>query len=84
VQAAVVEPVDPLHRGVLDVIDRVQRAGQERAAAADGFGLEQSDRGVGQCVVVSVADATNRCRDPFQNKGFRERNRRILGDPASL
>jgi hypothetical protein len=29
--AAVVEPVDPLHRRVLEVIDRAQRGRQERA-----------------------------------------------------
>ena len=39
VQAAIVVPVDPLHRRVLDVVDRAQRARQERLAATDGFGL---------------------------------------------
>jgi hypothetical protein len=51
VQPAGVVPVDPLHRGVLDVVDGFQRASQERAVTADGFGLVQPDRGLGQCVV---------------------------------
>jgi hypothetical protein len=37
--------------------------------------------GLGQRIVIRIAGATNRCRDPFQHKGFRERDRRIL--PAS-
>ena len=74
----IVVPVDPLHRCVFDVVDRAQRARQEWAAATDGFGLEQPDRGLGQRVVVGVADTTDGCRDPFQDKGFRERYRRIL------
>jgi hypothetical protein len=45
--------------------------------ATDGFGLEQPDRGLGQCVVV-VADTADGCREPFQYKGFRERNRSIM------
>jgi hypothetical protein len=72
VQAAIVVPVDPLHRGVLHVVDRAQRRRQEWAAAADGFGLEQPDRGLGQCVVVGVADATDGCRDPFQHQPMRQ------------
>jgi hypothetical protein len=43
VQSAVVEPVDPFHRCVLDVVDDAQRARQERAATTDGFGLEQAE-----------------------------------------
>ena len=71
VQAAIVVPVDPLHRRLLHVVDRAQRARQEWAAAADGFGLEQPDRGLGQRVVVGTADTADGCRDPFQYKGFR-------------
>jgi hypothetical protein len=44
VQPPVVEPVDPLHRRVLHVVDCAQRPGQEWAAAASGLGLEQPDR----------------------------------------
>ena len=78
VQSAAVVPVDPLHRRVFHVVDGPQRAGQEWAAAADGFGLEQPDRRLRQSIVIGVADAADRCRDPFQDKGFGERYRRIL------
>ena len=37
----------------------MQRAGEERAAAADGFGLEQPDSGFRQGVVVGIADAAD-------------------------
>jgi hypothetical protein len=51
VQPAGVVPVDPLRRGVLDVVDGFQRASQERAVTAYGFGLVQPDRGLGQSVI---------------------------------
>jgi site-specific recombinase XerC len=62
VQAPMVEPVDPGHRGELDVADVLQRAGVE-GAGADGLGLEQADDRLHQDVVVGVADGPDRRRD---------------------
>src|SRR4051812_6212246 len=78
VQPAVVEPIDPLHRGVFHVVEGAQRAAEERATATDSFGLEQPNRGLRQSVVIGVADAADRCRNTFQYKGFSERDRRVL------
>lgn len=55
VQAAVVVPVDPLHRRVFDVVDRLKRTGEKWAVPADGFGFEQTDRRFGQGVVVGLS-----------------------------
>ncbi len=50
-----VEPVDPLQGGVLDVVEALPGA-----AAADQFGLVQADDRLGQGVVERVADAADR------------------------
>jgi len=55
------------------------RNGREWATSADGFGLEQPNRGLRQRIIVGIADTTDGCRrNPFQHKGFRERYRRML------
>ena len=68
-----IEPVDPLEGRVFHGVEM-----PPRAAVVDDFGLEQPDRRLRQSIIIGVADAADRCRDPFQNKGFRERYRRIL------
>jgi len=73
VQAPLVEPVDPGHRGELDVGQVLQRAGVE-GAGADGLGLEQSDDRLHQGVVVGVADGPDRRCDPPESE--------VLGIPA--
>lgn len=78
VQAPVVEPIDPLHRRVFDVVDGAQRAGQKRAAATDAFGLEQADCRLGQGIVVGVTDTSDGCCNALQDKRFPERDRCIL------
>jgi hypothetical protein len=78
VQAAVSVPVDPLHRGVFDVVDGVRRAGAKWAAWPDGFCLEQPERSLGQSVVVGIPNTADRCRDSCQHKGFGESDRRVL------
>ncbi len=55
VQPPVVEPVDVLERGELDLV-----AGAPRSLPADQLGLVQADRGLGHRVVVAVPDAPNR------------------------
>jgi hypothetical protein len=69
VQPAVVVPVDPFHRRVLDVIDRLRRVRPERTALADHLGLEQADSRLGQRIIIGVTDATDRRRNPLQDKG---------------
>src|SRR3954447_26862566 len=51
-QSCVVEPIDPFQGRELDVSE-----GLPRAFSPDLLGLEQADRGLGQGVVVGVADA---------------------------
>ena len=54
-QAAVVEPVDPLQGGVLDLIQALPGA-----APTDEFGLVQADDRLGQGVVVGVPAGADR------------------------
>jgi hypothetical protein len=55
VQSSVVEPVDVLGDGDLEVVDVLPRA-----PVADEFGLEQGVEGLGQGVVVGVAAEADR------------------------
>jgi hypothetical protein len=71
-QPVLVEPVDPGQGGGFDVFD-----GAPGAAAADQFGLEQSDHGFGQRVVQCVADRADRWIDSGVGEAFGERNRDI-------
>jgi hypothetical protein len=54
-EPTMVEPVDPLQGGVLDVVHPLPGA-----APADQLGLVQPDDGLGQGVVIGVADRANR------------------------
>jgi hypothetical protein len=54
-EPAVVEPVDPLQGGVLDLVKAFPGA-----TPADQLGLVQPDDGLGQGVVIGVADRANR------------------------
>jgi len=54
-EPAVVEPVDPLQGGVLDLVNPLPGA-----ALADQLGLVQPDNGLGQGVVEAVAAGTDR------------------------
>jgi hypothetical protein len=54
-EPAVVEPVDPLQGGVLDLLEALPGA-----AAADQLGLVQPNDRLGQGVVVAVAAGADR------------------------
>lgn len=53
-EAALVEPVDPSHRGELDIVDGLERAVQERASLRYCLGLEQPNCALGQRIVVRI------------------------------
>jgi hypothetical protein len=57
-QAPVVEPVHPFERGELDGVDVLPWP-----SASNDLGLEQPDDGLGESVVIRVADASNRSLD---------------------
>jgi GAF domain-containing protein len=78
VQSAVVEPVDPLEGGDLDLVE-----GAPGAASVDQLGLEQPNLGLGQGVVVRVADAADAGRGAGFGEPLGEPDRGVLGDPAS-
>ncbi len=64
-QAAVVEPVDPHDGRVLDAVDVAPWT-----SSPNHLGLEQADDGLGERVVVRIADASNRafeacCGEPL-------------------
>ncbi len=79
VEPAVVEPVDVFEGGDLDLL-----CGAPGPAGLDQLGLEQPDDRLGEGVVVGVADGPDRGADPGGGQPPGERNRRILGDPASV
>tara|TARA_Y100000815_G_scaffold262955_1_gene276952 strand:+ start:319 stop:603 length:285 start_codon:yes stop_codon:yes gene_type:complete len=53
-QAAVVEPIDPFECGILDGLETAPRA-----ATMDDLRLEEAIDGLGESVVVAVADAAD-------------------------
>ena len=79
VQPAVVVPVDPFHRRVLDVIDRLRRVRPERTALADHLGLEQADSRLGQRIIIGVTDAAILSRVRVSANAID-----VYWDPASL
>ena len=62
-EPAVVEPVDPLQGGVLDLVKALPGA-----ASADQLGLVQPDRGLAEPVVQGVADGPDRRDQPLQQQ----------------
>ena len=74
-----VEPVDPLEGGIFDGLE-----GSPRATAPDDLGLEQADDGLGEGVVVAVADAADRGLDPGLEQAFRVPNAEVLPTPVAM
>ena len=72
-QATVVEPVDPFEGGELDGLE-----GLPGAAAVDDLGLVEAVDGLGQGVVVAVADAADRGLDAGLGQAFGVSDREIL------
>ena len=79
VESGVVEPVEVVQGGDLDLLRRLPRT-----VGVDQFGLVQPDDGFGEGVVVSVADGADRRRNTNSCKAFGERDRGVLGEPASV
>ena len=73
-----IEPVDPAQRRELDVVDCAPRA-----AAPDHLGLVEAVDGLGERVVVGVADAANRALDAGLGEALRVTNRQYCV-PRSL
>src|SRR3954464_13665516 len=69
VQPAVVVPVDPFHRRVLDVIDRLRRVRSERTALADHLGLAVARTAGVRCVRRSATDPTGPAVRPPGHRG---------------
>jgi len=57
-QPAVIEPIDQIECGVLDIVELTPGI-----TVVNDLGLEQSDDRLGQRVVVRIADAANRRLD---------------------
>src|SRR3954453_8292154 len=84
VQPAVVVPVDPFHRRVLDVVDRLRGVRPEWTVPADDLGLEQADSRLSQRIIVGVTDAADRRCDTLEGQGLGERDRRILRSGVAM
>lgn len=69
-----IEPVDPLERGVLDSFEAAPRA-----ASVDYLGLVKAIDRLGQSVVVAVADAADRRLDAGLGEAFGVLDGYILG-----
>ena len=74
-QTAVIEPVYPLKRGVLDFIDVAPRS----SLAYDLRFVEAVDR-FRQCIIVAVANASDRSSDPGLSQTVAVPDRQILAD----
>src|SRR5262245_47276691 len=77
-QPAVVEPIDPFERRVLDIVEI-----SPRATAVNDLGLEQSDDRLGEGVVVRVADAAVRRLDAGLLQALSVADREILAAPVA-
>lgn len=74
-QAAVVVPVDPVHRGDFDGLQAAPWS-----PPVDHLGLEQADRGFGEGIVAAVADAADRGFDAGFDQALRVLDRDLLHD----
>ena len=72
-QTAVIEPVYPLERGVLDLLDV-----PPRCPPSDHLGFVQAVNRFGQCVVIAVANAPYRGGDAGLGQTVTVANRQIL------
>lgn len=68
-----IEPVDPFQRRVLDLVEA-----PDGAAALHYHGLEQPDAGLGESIVVGVADAPDRGLDARLGQTLRVADRQVL------
>jgi hypothetical protein len=73
-QSSVVEPVDVLEGGDLDLLD-----GPPGSTRLDELGLEQPNHGLGEGVVVGVADRPDRWVDPGFGEAFGLGDGRVSG-----
>ena len=78
-QPPMVEPVDPLQRREFDVFQAFPRP-----TSADDFGLEQPDHGLGQGVIIGVADTAHGRLDPGFPKPLRVANGQVLASPVAV
>jgi hypothetical protein len=72
-EPAMVEPVDPLQGGVLDLVDALPRA-----VPADQLGLVQADDRFGQGVIERVAAGTDRSDGAGLGEPFGVADRQVL------
>ena len=73
----VVEPIYPVECGLLDVVEIAPWT-----TTVNDLGFVESDDRLGQCVVVRVADATDRRLDAGLLRTLRVTNREILPSPG--
>ena len=77
-QPAVIEPIDPIECGVLDIVKLTPGT-----TVVNDLGLEQSDDRLGQRVVVRIADAADRRLDAGLLQALSVTNREILAAPVA-
>ena len=78
-QAAMVEPVYPFQRGIFDGFK-----GSPWPASMDHLGLVEAVDGLGQSVVVAVADAADRGFDPGFGEALGILDRHILRPAVAM
>jgi hypothetical protein len=78
-EPAVVEPVDPLERGVLHFI-----AALPRATATDELGLVEADDRLGEGVAVRVALGSDRVRRSWLTQALGVADREVLPAPVAV
>jgi hypothetical protein len=75
----VVEPVDPLERVELDVVDALPRA-----APADQLGLVEPDDHLGQGVVIRIALGPGRVHGAGLTEALGVADREVLAAPVAV
>jgi len=78
-EALLVVPGDVVGGDVFDIAEGGERASAERGIGADALVLVESDRGLGQRIVVGIADTADRGPDSRKTKCFTESHACVLG-----
>ena len=78
-ESPMVEPVDPLEGGVLEVVEA-----SPWPTVSDEFGLVEADDRLGERIVIAVSSGSDRGDDPVFGETFGVADRQVLHSPIRV